>query len=69
MKEDKTDKLCEEPPEELRDKKTGTSNFRRCGWCNYAMGTHRYGYCISGKCELLDDYNFFKRKPTALAVG
>jgi len=46
-----------EPPKELQDKKYNSTKFKQCGWCEYASGTHRYQYCIEGKCSLLKSYS------------
>jgi hypothetical protein len=46
-----------EPTGTLINKKRGSTNFKQCGWCDYASGTHRYDYCIEGKCSLLRSYS------------
>ena len=42
-----------EPPTSMISKKGGSSTLEQCGWCEHASGTHRYSYCIEGKCSLL----------------
>lgn len=44
-----------EPPVEMREKAKGSTNMEQCGWCDNAWGSHRYGYCISGRCDLMKD--------------
>jgi hypothetical protein len=39
----------------LREK--GSTTLNQCGWCEYAMGSHRYNYCIEGKCNLQKSYS------------
>jgi len=41
-----------EPPESIRDKVSGSTTLKQCGWCKYATGNHRVNYCISGECRL-----------------
>lgn len=43
-----------EPPKELQNKKANSTKFKQCGWCKYAMGSHRYNYCIEGRCQLME---------------
>ena len=45
-----------EPPVTMHDKASGSTTLLQCGWCEYASGTHRYNYCINGRCALLRDY-------------
>lgn len=46
-----------EPPESMVGRKCGSTNFKQCGWCEHASGSHRYEYCISGKCQLQRSYD------------
>lgn len=45
-----------EPQGDLINKLAGSTTLKQCGWCGYAMGTHRYNYCISGSCRLDKSY-------------
>lgn len=45
-----------EPPEHLRHQEHNSTMFNQCGWCKYASGSHRFSYCVSGKCSLLKSY-------------
>jgi hypothetical protein len=38
--------------EPTTDKIPNSTTLKQCGWCEYASGTHRYNYCISGRCQL-----------------
>ncbi len=46
-----------EPPERMINREQGSTNFKQCGWCEYAMGSHRHNYCISGSCQLQRSYD------------
>ena len=46
-----------EPTGNLILRERGSTTFKECGWCEYATGSHRYNYCISGCCELRKDYD------------
>ena len=46
-----------EPPENLRQREGGSTTLEQCGWCEYASGSHRFSYCISGKCRLGKSYD------------
>lgn len=41
-----------EPPKDMQSRKSGSTTLKQCGWCEYAMGTHCFSYCIEGKCKL-----------------
>ena len=45
-----------EPPEDLKEKEANSTTLEQCGWCEFAMGSHRYDYCIRGKCRLRRSY-------------
>ena len=44
-----------EPPEALRKREANATSLEQCGWCEFAVGSHRYNYCIYGNCSLLKD--------------
>jgi len=43
--------------EELKNRKTGDTNFVQCGWCDHASGVHQYGACLSGSCTFISRAN------------
>ena len=45
-----------EPPKELQDKACNSTTMEQCAFCFYAMGSHRFNYCIEGKCTLVPQY-------------
>lgn len=45
-----------EPPEHMRANEYDSTCFKQCGWCRYASGSHRFNYCIEGRCGLLRNY-------------
>lgn len=53
----KSNEFAEEPPVAFRDREAGSTNFERCGWCIHCFGTHRFSYCIQGRCELQPSYS------------
>jgi hypothetical protein len=46
-----------EPSGEIVARERGATTLIECGWCEYASGTHRYNYCISGHCSLQKSYS------------
>lgn len=42
-----------EPPESMVGLESDSTTLEKCGWCKYAMGSHRYNYCYSGTCCLM----------------
>lgn len=46
-----------EPQGDLINREADSTTLKQCGWCKYAMGTHRYNYCISGSCRLDKSYS------------
>lgn len=46
-----------EPTGKDTGRERGSTTLKQCGWCEYASGVHRYGYCIEGTCRLLRSYS------------
>ena len=36
-------------------KEYNSTTLKKCGWCKYMSGTHRYDYCIEGNCSILNE--------------
>lgn len=51
------EEFANEPALERRNNAYGSTTLKQCGWCEYASGSHRYNYCISGRCSLDKSYN------------
>ncbi len=40
-----------------KERKGGSTQYNICGWCSHASGSHRYNYCLSGSCRLLNEWD------------
>lgn len=49
--------VYDEPPKSMRERPSGSTTMKQCGWCRYASGIHRHNYCIEGRCIVLWKYN------------